>query len=194
MRRPYWVYGGLQDNGSRGGPSATRTTLGVTNANWVKIKGADGFQCQADPTHWGWVYAEMQYGGPERINMKTGDKKNIKPKNPAGGPAYRYNWSAPLLLSPHNPKTIFFGGNHLFRSDDRGDSWRVISPDLTHGKPGPDPSTGHTLTTVAESPLSAGLIYVGSDDGRVHVTRNGGKTWTDLSAKIPGVLKDRWVS
>jgi photosystem II stability/assembly factor-like uncharacterized protein len=195
MRRPYWVYGGLQDNGSWGGPSATRTTLGITNANWVKINGADGFQCQADPTDWGFVYAEAQYGKPVRVNMKAGGKgKAIQPPSPKGGPAYRFNWNSPMLLSPHEPKTLFYGGNHLFRSDNRGDTWKVISPDLTHGEPGPSKSTGHTLTTIAESPLKAGLIYVGSDDGRVHVTKDGGKNWTDVSGNVPGVPKERWVS
>jgi photosystem II stability/assembly factor-like uncharacterized protein len=202
MRRPYWVYGGLQDNGSWGGPSATRNNVGITNANWVKINGADGFQCQADPNDWGTVYAEAQYGKPVRINMKAamggmgkgGGGKAIQPPSPKGGPAYRFNWNSPMLLSPHNSKTLFYGGNHLFRSDDRGDNWKAISPDLTHGKPGPSASTGHTLTSISESPIKAGVIYVGSDDGRVHVTRDGGKNWTDLTGNVPGLPKDFWVS
>ncbi len=191
MRRPYWVYGGLQDNGSWASPSATRTTAGITNASWIKINGADGFQAQADPTNSGFVYVEAQYGKPVRVNMKTNAKKAIQPKF---GQEARFNWNAPMLLSPHNPKTLFYGGNFLFRSDNRGDTWAKISPDLTYAKPGPTKSTGHTLTTIAESPLRPGLIYVGSDDGRVHVTRDGGKNWTDLSANVPGVPKDRWVS
>lgn len=132
-----------------------------------------------------------------RVNLAAtgqGATRRIKPAAPQGQPAYRFNWNAPLLLSPHDPKTLYYGGNHLFKSVNRGDKWEVISPDLTRGKPGPDPSTGHTLTTIAESPLRAGLIYVGTDDGKLHVTRDGGQNWTDLSEKVPGVPPERWIS
>jgi len=91
-------------------------------------------------------------------------------------------------------KTLFYGGNHLFRSENRGDTWKALSVDLTHGPPGPSKSTGHTLTSISESPLKPGVIYVGSDDGRVHVTKDGGKNWTDLSSNLPGVPKERWIS
>lgn len=194
MRKPYRVYGGLQDNGSWGGPSQTRSEEGITLADWMKIAGADGFQCQCDPTDVNIVYAEAQYGRPQRIDLTTGKGRAIQPKSTKDDP-YRFNWNSPMLLSPHNPKTLYFGGNYLFRSDDRGDAWTKISPDLTYGKAGTTyASTGHTLTTIAESPKKAGLIYVGSDDGRVHVTKDGGKEWTDLTAKIPGVPKNRWIT
>jgi photosystem II stability/assembly factor-like uncharacterized protein len=237
MRRPFRVYGGLQDNGSWGAPSATHDPAGITFADWTSILGGDGFYCQVDPGDANTVYAEIQYGGLRRINVatgavtdikprlageekkkkredvevpggeakKTGKKKgkgakgpplptNFQPPLPKGTPAFRFNWSSPVLLSPHNRFTLYYGGNHLFRSVDRGDHWQVISPDLTRGKPGPDPTTGHTITTVAESPLKVGLIYVGTDDGRLHITRDGGNTWMDLSERIPGVPAERWIT
>ncbi len=193
-RRPYRVYGGLQDNGTWGGPSATRRADGVTLADWSKVSEGDGFQCAADPADPDVVYTEGQYGLLERVNVRTRQRSNIRPRPAPGSPPYRFNWCAPLLLSPHDPKTLYYGGNHLFRSRDRGDSWAVISPDLTRGGPGPSPHTGHTLTAVAESPLKAGLLYAGSDDGRLHVTRDGGKTWDELSDNVPGVPRDLWVT
>jgi photosystem II stability/assembly factor-like uncharacterized protein len=207
LRRPYRVYGGLQDNGSWGGPSATRDVAGITFADWINVLGGDGFYCQVDPADADTIYAEMQYGRLTRIDLRTGRVKflqphlavkgrpsNIRPEPPKGTPEYRFNWNAPVLLSPHNNKTIYFGGNQLFRSTNRGDSWEIISPDLTLGKPGPSKSTGHTITTIAESPLRPGLLYVGTDDGRLHVSRDGGQHWLDLSARIPGVSPERWIS
>jgi photosystem II stability/assembly factor-like uncharacterized protein len=195
MSKPYRVYGGLQDNGSWGGPSWTRSAEGIVLSDWKKILGADGFNCQCDPSDANIVYAEAQYGKPSRIDVKTGKGKLIQPKAPDKSEVYRFNWSSPILLSPHNPKTLFYGGNLLFQSDNRGDTWTRISPDLTRGEPGKaSPSTGHTLTTIAESPRKAGVIYVGADDGRVHITRDAGKTWTDLSDNVPGVAKVRWIS
>lgn len=203
MSKPYKVYGGLQDNGSWGGPSATKSADGILLSDWKNILGADGFQCQCDPTDANTVYAESQYGKPVRIDLaKAGGKgkgkgggKSIQPKPPDKSEVYRFNWNSPMLLSPHNPKTLFYGGNMLFASDNRGDIWRTISPDLTRGEPGKaSNTTGHTLTTIAESPKKAGVIYVGTDDGRVHVTKDAGKTWTDLSDNIPGVSRLRWIS
>jgi photosystem II stability/assembly factor-like uncharacterized protein len=194
LRRPYWVYGGLQDNGSWGGPSATTSTAGITTADWKRVNGADGFRAQADPNDPDTIYVESQYGRPVRVSLKKGaTPKRIQPVAPKGQPAYRFNWNAPMLLSPHDSKTLYYGGNHLFRSTNRGDKWDVISPDLTRGKPGPSASTGHTLTCIAESPKKAGLLWVGTDDGRLHVSRDGGKEWTDLGEKLPGP-QDRWIT
>src|SRR5262249_30307373 len=151
-------------------------------------------QCQVDPTDPDIVYAESQYGRPRRLNVRTGEQVLIKPSPAAGTPEYRFNWNTPLLLSPHNARTLYYGGNRLFRSVNRGDRWETISPDLTRGKPGPSPAAGHTITTIAESPLKPGLLYVGSDDGRVHVSRNGGADWVDCSERIPDVPKDRWIT
>jgi photosystem II stability/assembly factor-like uncharacterized protein len=192
LRRPYRVYGGLQDNGTWGGPSATRGSAGITLDDWKKILIGDGYQCQVDPTDPDTVYCEMQYGRPHRINVRTGGMKAIQPTS--RGAAYRFNWSAPLLLSPHDRRVLYFAGNHVFRSLDRGDSWAAISRDLTRGPPGPSPHTGHTISAVAESPLRAGLLYAGTDDGRLHVTRDGGKTWVELTQNIPGVPEKFWVS
>jgi photosystem II stability/assembly factor-like uncharacterized protein len=199
MRRPYRVYGGLQDNGSWGGPSATDRDDGITLADWYKVGGGDGFYCQIDPTDPDTVYWESQYGVLRRADLKaTGGKggkglkggaKVISPKGAKG--QYRFNWNTPIHISPHDPKTLYFGGNVLFKSQDRGDKWDIISPDLTRG--GKQGDTGHTITTIAESPRKAGLLWVGTDDGLVHVSTDGGKSWTDLSDRIPGP-KDRWVT
>jgi photosystem II stability/assembly factor-like uncharacterized protein len=194
MTRPYWVYGGLQDNGSWGGPSATRNVDGVTVANWFRVLGMDGFYCQVDPRDANVVYAEGQYGELRRVNVSSGQTVNIRPEAPKGRPEYRFNWSTPILLSPHDANVVYYGGNVLFRSRDRGDRWEVISPDLTLGRPGRSPDYGHTLTTIAESPLRAGVLWAGTDDGRVHLSRNGGRDWTDLSANVPGVARERHVS
>jgi photosystem II stability/assembly factor-like uncharacterized protein len=195
MRKPYRVYGGLQDNGSWGGPSATYSDSGIQLNDWFRIAGADGFSCQCDPTDSDIVYAESQYGKALRINLKGKvTSKSIQPKAPKGAPVYRFNWSSPMLLSPHDPKTLYYGGNHLFKSTDRGDNWKEISPDLTHGQPGKSESTGHTLTTIAESPLKAGVLWVGSDDGRIHVSKDGGDKWTEVTDKVRGVPNQRWIS
>jgi photosystem II stability/assembly factor-like uncharacterized protein len=208
-RRPYRVYGGLQDNGTWSGPSATQDPAGITFADWVNLIGADGFQCQVDPGDPETFYGEAQYGRLFRLNLRTDEarniqprfkgrgarsRSNIKPEPAADAPAFRFNWESPLLLSPHNPRTIYFGGDHLFRSTDRGETWEIISPDLTRGRPGPIASTGNTITTIAESPLHPGLLFVGTDDGRLHLSRDGGQHWIDLSANFPGMPTERWIS
>ena len=200
MRKPYHVYGGLQDNGSWGGPSQTYLADGITLNDWKRIPpGGDGFQAAADPNDLDTVYAESQYGGLTRVSLKGsmtkgGGSKSIKPKADKGEPAYRFNWNAPILLSPHKSTTIYYGGNYLFRSTDRGDHWEKISPDLTHGKPGPSDDNGHTITTIAESPKKAGVLYAGTDDGRLHVSKDDGKEWLDLSEKIPKLPPERWFT
>jgi photosystem II stability/assembly factor-like uncharacterized protein len=158
-RKPYRVFGGLQDNGIWGGPSRTYNPEGITVADWFRVYGADGFRCQVDPTDPDILYAEWQYGRLLRLNVRTGEETDLQPKPVKGEPAYRFNWNAPILVSPHNPRILFFGGNHVFKSIDRGDAWEVLSPDLTHGKPGPSPHTGHTLTALAQSPLQGRLLF-----------------------------------
>jgi photosystem II stability/assembly factor-like uncharacterized protein len=194
MSRPYRVYGGLQDNGSWGGLSATRTTAGITLRDWQRVLPGDGFQCQADPEDPGTVYAEIQYGRLNRINLRVGQAKPIQPKPPRGALPYRFNWSAPVVLSPHDPQVLYFAGNHVFRSPNRGDTWKTISPDLTRGEPGPSLVSGHTISALAESPLKPGLLWVGTDDGALHVTRDGGQTWIDRTGSLRGVPAERWVS
>jgi photosystem II stability/assembly factor-like uncharacterized protein len=195
LRTPFRVYGGLQDNGTWGGPSRTHHSDGVTVADWSRILGADGFYCQVDPTDPDTVYAETQYGGPHRLNVRTGADAGIEP--PAADKpalAHRFNWDSPLLLSPHDSKTIYHGGEVLFKTTTRGDKWEVISPDLTRGKPGPSEDRGHTITTVVESPVKAGVLWVGTDDGRLHVSRNGGVDWADVGVNLPNLPPDRWVT
>jgi photosystem II stability/assembly factor-like uncharacterized protein len=192
--KPYRVFGGLQDNGTWWGPSRTKNREGIGPADWSKILGADGFQVAPDPNDKDTVFAEWQYGRFRRITLADGKEKDIQPRPPQGGPAYRFNWNAPMLLSPHDTKTVYYGGNHLFRSRNRGDTWEAVSPDLTRGEPGPSPDAGHTLTAIAESPRKPGVLYVGSDDGLVHVSPDGGTTWLKLSDRLPGVPDERWIT
>ena len=194
LRKPYRVYGGLQDNGTWGGPGRTRNGDGVTVADWSKIFGADGFYCQPDPNDPDTVYCEGQYGMLQRVNVHLGTDVEIAPQPPKGASAYRFNWDSPLLVSPHNSQTIYYGGNCVFRSVNRGDRWDAISPDVTRGKPGPSDDHGHTVTTLAESPLRAGLLWAGTDDGRVLVTQNGGAGWKDVSSRVPGPPTERSIS
>jgi hypothetical protein len=194
LRQPYRVYAGLQDNGVWGGPSATRSPEGITNAHWTKVLAGDGFACQVDPNNPDVVYAESQYGRLHRLTVRTGTDTRITPLPPDRAPAYRFIWNAPLLVSAHSPRALYFAGNHVFRSATRGSDWKVISPDLTRGQPGRSRHTGHTVTALAESPLKPGLLYAGTDDGRLHLTTNGGGQWTELTARVPGVPRERWVT
>lgn len=285
MRKPYYVYGGLQDNGSWGGPSATRNPAGITNADWFRVGGGDGFYTQVDPSDYNTVYVESQNGALVRVDLKTGRTASIRPHaatpprrpqaavqtsepNPeqpvaapappagppraaapaepagaAGAPAaaapdqpqfgfgfggrsfatsnivpapplgeqYRFNWNTPFQLSPHNPRTIYVGANKLFKSVDRGDTW-TASPDLTKqidrsklaimGVPGDKPMASKhdgtanygNITTLAESPLMPGVLWVGTDDGNVQLSRDGGATWTNVADNIAGMPKTHQVS
>ncbi len=224
-RDPYWVYGGLQDNGNWGGPSNSRDYNGIFTDHWFKFHSGDGFHTTVDPNDWRTVYTESQGGSIRRLDAVFRQQgKSITP-NPttiinfnemfpdyAGGnrlsrDLFRFNWSSPLRLSPHNSNTVLFGGNHLFRSVDRGDSWEIISPDLSTNDPVlADPESGGftrdvtsaethaTILTLAESPVTPGLIWVGTDDGRVHLTRDGGATWTEVGLNLPDPPRGLWVS
>lgn len=199
-RTPYRVYGGLQDNGSWGGPSATAYPDGVTQSDWRRFLAGDGFQAQVDPKDPDTVYLESQYGGLARIDVTKGGgvggkggTKGIRPPAPKGGPTNRFNWNAPMLISPHDAKTLYYGGNFLFKSTNRGDAWEKISPDLTRAA-GPVTNSGHTLSVIAESPLKAGELWVGTDDGNIWLSKDGGKAWADLSTNVPLVPRDRTIS
>jgi photosystem II stability/assembly factor-like uncharacterized protein len=200
MQEPwYYVYGGTQDNSSYGGPSGTRQSDGIVNGDWYMTVGGDGFYAQIDPIDPTIVYSESQYGNLVRFDTRTGERRSIQPQ-PPDGEKYRWNWSAPVLISPHDPATVYFAANVLFRSRNRGDAWETISPDLTRridewklplqGKvQPPDAIDLHastadygTVTSISESPLRAGVIAVGTDDGLVQVTRDGGKTWAKIDA------------
>jgi len=274
MRKPYYVYGGLQDNGSWGGPSQTRNNqAGITNADWYRVGGGDGFYTQVDPTDYNIVYAESQGGAMQRLDLRTGRSVSIRPRgvprrpgggrgqpsaspspgaSPSASPAasptpdpqaqlaafaaaqgiggfgganlqsnvvptppanevYRFYWNTPLYLSPHNPRVVYAGGNRLFRSMDRGDTWTAtidLSKQIDRntlpimGVPGKDPMAskhdGYTgygyVVTVAESPKLPGILWVGTDDGNVQVSRDGGATWTNVSKNVPGIGETYHIS
>lgn len=207
----YNVYGGTQDNNSVGGPSQTLKANGIMNSDWFITQGGDGFESQVDPTDPNTVYAQAQYGWLARYNKATGLGVDIRPSEPDNGEAYRWNWDAPLLISPHNPKRLYFAANKLFLSDDRGDNWKVISPDLTRqinrnelkimGKiQSPEAVAKNASTSVYgnivsfdESPKKEGLLYVGTDDGLIQVSDDGGNNWTKIS-NFAGVPEKTYVS
>jgi photosystem II stability/assembly factor-like uncharacterized protein len=278
MRDPYYVYGGLQDNGTWGGPSMSREGAILTDF-WFNVGGGDGFHTQNDPSDWRTLYGESQGGSVQRTNVETRESRSIRPTQtniinykeffpnapapaagqpggqrgqrggqaaqppaqaqqagqragqaqpPAqvqagqrgqagatGGPAgggqrgggpFRFNWSTPILLSAHNSRIVYFAGNHLFKSLDRGDHWMIVSPDLTTNNPDKNKPSGGltventgaethcTIITIAESPITPGLLWVGTDDGNVQVTRNGGATWTNVRPAVTGVPANTWVS
>jgi photosystem II stability/assembly factor-like uncharacterized protein len=188
-RRPYHVYGGLQDNGSWGGPSQTLRPSGPTNADYQYIQGGDGFVCRVDPNNPDIVYSESQGGNMFRRNLRTGEGKAIRPKTEAGAAKFRFNWNTPFILSIHNSHIFYAGGNYVFRSVNQGDDLRVISPEITRTKHG-------TATALAESPKDANVVWVGTDDGAVWITRDGGQKWDDLTGKFKaaGLPGPRWVS
>lgn len=194
-RRPYHVYGGLQDNGVWTGPSRGRGFGGVGSDAWKFIGGGDGMYVLADPEDPDLVYLESQFGALQRSHLGRGETVFIQPR---GGKdeVERFNWCAPLLISSHNPRTLYFGSQRLWKSLDRGDKWRAISGDLTTNDPerlkGNVPHC--TLTTLAESVLDPDSLLVGSDDGKVQWSRDGGHTWTDLSGRFPSLPARLWVS
>ncbi len=264
MRKPYYVYGGLQDNGSWGGPSQTRGNAGITNADWFRTGGGDGFYSQADPNDPNIIYSESQNGAMQRIDMRTGRSVSIRPRAaarrgggggggagrrgagqpgaspsptpevqdpqaalaafaaqqgfggfggaatsnivpaPSPGEQYRFYWNTPIVMSPHNSRIIYVGGDRFFKSLDRGDTW-IASADLTKhvdrnklsimGVKGTEPmaskNDGYTsfsyIVTIAESPVMPGVIWVGTDDGNVQVSKDGGVEWTNVSKNIQGI-------
>jgi photosystem II stability/assembly factor-like uncharacterized protein len=192
-QKPYNVYGGLQDNGVWFGPSDY-----VASKNWEDsgqypykgIGGGDGMQVQVDSRNHNIVYSGSQFGNYSRQNLETGERLRISPRHELGDSPYRYNWQTPILLSPHNQDILYMGANKLLRSMDQGENFDVISGDLTTGGKVGNVPYG-TLTTIAESPFQFGLIYTGSDDGYINVTKNSGDTWTRISNNLPQGL---WVS
>jgi photosystem II stability/assembly factor-like uncharacterized protein len=192
-RDPYHIYGGLQDNGTWGVPSRTYSRSGILNEDVVNVGGGDGFAPAIDPRDFTVVYAESQHGGLRRVDLVTGRSNGIRPEPEDTTEVYRFNWNSPVLISPHDPDVMYFGGNKLFRTTDRGESWEAMSQDLTRNETpseweimGLKPSLRpyNTLTAVAESPLRQGLIYAGADDGSVHRTTDGGETWESLTSKF----------
>jgi photosystem II stability/assembly factor-like uncharacterized protein len=196
---PYNVYGGLQDNGSWKGPSSGPSGS-VTARDWIVTGGGDGMYNQVDPHDNRWLYNGSQFGSIQRLDQKTWESKSIRPREEKGQPPLRFNWCAPIHLSPHNSSIVYFAGNVLFRSMDRGDNWQAISPDLTLNDPGKTAGRGNiqycTIVTVSESPVTPGIIWVGTDDGKIHITENGGAAWTELTGDLvaAGAPRDYWVS
>ena len=247
MRKPYYVCGGLQDNGSWCGPSAVRNPVGILNSDWFRVGGGDGFYTQQDPTDYTIVYAESQDGNINRLDLRTGRTTSIKPRaaarprqapagaavespdetmammaqqmgfgvprnanivpRPPDGEQYRFFWNTPVVLSPHNPRTLYVGANKLFISRDRGETW-TATPDLTRnvdrfklpimGMAGDKPMASKhdgagaysNIITIAESPVMPGVLWVGTNDGNLQVSRDGGATWKNVADKVPGIPKD----
>ncbi|MEQ1833684.1 MAG: hypothetical protein ABL977_11570 [Candidatus Eisenbacteria bacterium] len=212
MREPYYdVFGGMQDNQSWGGPSRTRLELdnwfddtrgghGIMNDHWFVLGGGDGFHVATDPTNPDLVWYESQGGEIVRQDLVSGRERNCRPSHNEGEPVFRFNWNAPFFLSPHDPTVLYMGGQYVFRLYERGDKWERISPDLTTADPkkmatGGSGAEQHcTIVSLSESPAKAGVIWAGTDDGKVWVTPDGGRTWRDLTANVRGVPAGLYVS
>ena len=198
MSEPFRVYGGTQDNGTWGGPSTSRDPQGIHPTEWKYVGGGDGFYAQIDPRDPNTVYGESQFGAIYRRNMATGTSVGIRPSKPEGAEesSLRFNWNSPILISSHNPEIIYFCGNRVFKSFDRGDTWPVHSPDLTTSDA--EKIAGNvphcTITTISESPRDPGLLLVGTDDGLVQMSTDGGYGWTNLTGQFPGLPANWWVS
>jgi photosystem II stability/assembly factor-like uncharacterized protein len=208
MRKPYRVYGGLQDNGTWSGPSTTRDASGISTAQWVNHLGYDGYYCVIHPQDDNILYCEGQYGILRRINLRTGalfdikprldgkeEKTNLDPPLKKGSPEFRFNWSSPIVQSPYVHDDVFYGANVVFHTRNRGDSWQIVSPDLTRGKPGPNDRKAHTISTLSAQPGVMDLLYAGTDDGKIWRSKDLKKReWIDLSDRVPKMPQERWIT
>lgn len=206
MEDPYNVYGGLQDNGTWMGPS--RTASGIQNKHWDNVGFGDGFQAHVDKSDSDIVYVEWQGGRIQRVRKSTLEARDIQPLPGEGEPKYRFNWNTPIHLSPNRNDTLYIGAQFLFRTRNRGETWEKISPDLTTNDPKkqrqidsggltPDNSTAEnycTIYAISESPRDENVIWVGTDDGNLQVTRDGGKNWTNVIGNVPGLPPHMWVT
>lgn len=209
----YNIFGGTQDNNTQGGPSRTFKTSGITNSDWFVLLGGDGHQPATEPGNPDIVYAQSQQGNIHRIDRTNGEATFIKPQNDLNEDYERFNWDAPILVSSHDPKTIFFGSQRVWVSNNRGDDWRAISEDLTLNQERfslpimgkvqswDNPwdvyamSTYNTITSLSQSPVDENIIYAGTDDGIIQYTQNYGETWTKVNVeKLPGVPKGSFVN
>jgi photosystem II stability/assembly factor-like uncharacterized protein len=195
----YYVYGGTQDNATQGGPSQTNNVHGIRNSDWFITVFGDGFDPAVDPNDPDTIYSQWQYGGLVRFDRKTGERVDIKPQPDQGGPALRWNWDSALMISPHSSDRIYYGSQILFRSDDRGDTWSAVSPDLSRNidrnklkvmgrvwgvdtvAKNDSTSLYGTIVSVSESPIEKGLLYVGTDDGMFQVSDDDGQSWRQVS-------------
>ncbi|HEX9080755.1 MAG TPA: sialidase family protein, partial [Holophagaceae bacterium] len=197
---PYRIAGGLQDNENWVGPSRTASKEGIRNCEWTAIGGGDGFSCVFDPQDHDLIYAESQGGTLHRFNLRTGEFKPLQPVPAEGQPAFRFNWNAPLIGSVHTKGVLYLGGNRVFRLTDRGEHWKLISPDLSTQDPAKIMTTGSgaetygVVFTLAESPVKAGLLWAGTDDGKLWITEDDGAHWTDLTAHVPAPARGQWIS
>ena len=207
----YNVFGGTQDNNSQAGPSRSINNAGILNSDWYITVGGDGYETQVDPTNPNIIYAQWQYGGLIRFDKQSGERIGIKPQPGKGEAAFRWNWDAPLLISPHDPKTLFFCANKVFKTEDRGNTWKAISPDLTRQLDrnklkvmgeiqSPDAVMKNKSTTIYgnivafdQSPIDENLLYAGTDDGLIQVSEDGGETWKKKEA-FPGVPERTYVN
>jgi photosystem II stability/assembly factor-like uncharacterized protein len=208
MDSPYTICGGLQDNGTWCGTSRGTDLFGesdekrmnISNRDWFSVWDGDGYYAQIDPRNPALIYAESQQGFAGRVDLTTNRIRLLRPEPKEGMPAFRFNWNSPLLLSKHDPDVLYLGGNRLFRLTRRGDAWEAISPDLSNRDverivtTGSGAETHGTIVALAESPLKAGLLWAGTDDGNVHVTRDDGRTWQSVTARLSAVPKGTYVS
>jgi len=195
MEYPYNVYGGMQDFGTWKGPSTNKGYVPIRFEDWSQVGTADGLSCQADPTDSRWLYVETQYGGIVRFDQKEGTKKRLRYR---GNSNVRFNFNAPILISPHNSKVIYHGANVLLRSMHRGECWQEISPDLSNPerKHRPRREVG-AITTIAESPVEQGILWAGTDDGNLWISKDNGANWKKLNERIadnPGYWVTRVVA
>src|SRR6056300_781881 len=208
----YHIFGGTQDNGSAGGPSATDERQGIANKHWYKTLFADGHQSATDPVYNDIIYPETQQGGLHRIDLVTGEQVYIQPQARAGEPHERFNWDAPILVSPHDPARLYFASYRVWKSDSRGDDWTPISGDLTRNEERLNlPIMGrqqswdnawdvmamsnyNTITSLAESPVQEGLLYAGTDDGFIQVSENGGESWRKIPVTALGLAPRTFVN
>ncbi|MGB5378124.1 glycosyl hydrolase, partial [Muriicola sp.] len=208
----YHIFGGTQDNGSAGGPSRTDEQQGIRNAHWYKTLGADGHQSATDPEYNHIIYAETQQGGLHRVDLNTGDRVFIQPQPRAGEPFERYNWDAPILVSPHKAARLYFASYRVWKSEDRGNSWTPISGDLTRNEERitlpimgkqqswDNPwdvgamSNYNTITSLSESPVTAGVLYAGTDDGYIQVSSDAGANWRRISVSGMGLPARSFVN
>ena len=208
----YHIFGGTQDNGSAGGPSATDEAQGISNKHWYKTLFADGHQSATDPEYNDIIYAETQQGGLHRVDLTTGEPLAIQPQAFIGDPHERFNWDAPILVSPHNPARLYFASYRVWKSESRGDDWTPISGDLTRNEERLNlPIMGrqqswdnawdvmamsnyNTITSLSESPVKEGLLYAGTDDGFIQVTDNGGSDWKKIPVTKLGLPERSFVN
>ncbi len=207
----YRVYGGTQDNATLGAPVRTTNVHGIRNSDWLNVIGGDGFQARVDPEDPNILYAQFQYAGIARFDRRTGERVEIQPQPEPDDPPLKWNWDAPLLISPHNGRRLYFGANRLYRSDDRANTWTPISEDLTRGVDRAErtimgrswsvdavwrnvfTSTYGNMVALDESPLVEGLLYTGMDDGRIQISGDGGLEWRAVD-EIPGVPPRTYVA